>query len=824
MKAFAFLNGSKRTQQQPQPRNQQSLPQLLVSRSSREHDDPPLSAPASSPHSSTRSNASSLRARPALSLRLPRRSNDSIFSANATLLPDTKPRSPIYTRFGFSKSSSQLPSPPVLNVPKAGGSNPPTPTSTTPPVPVIPSHLASHSSPRSVKPQDLPDEGSPARSGIPRAEQAFKQTSAVQSSKATIVDATGNCATSLDTINKPATSILLQRRRARSMGSSMNREDTSTLKIPPPLQLAPPMPLAVRLDSATSIQMQNDRVATSSLLTPTSLGSSSPMSTTVSLSHSPQTTTTSPTPLSPGPATSSPRAGSGMLRLRSESNSTRSRSESNSSRARSESNSSATSYRLGNYSSNLQACNESPTTAFSSRPNSIKVRPRNGSGLSSGSGTGIGLRLDDVCDSFLKEVKQDLKQDMGPLFMNDKRKKPRSSEPAVKGRPTPLTPAIEGRQFPPLPPVPASAPATVVSFRHNPSTAEIPSPKQEFRILSKTWSVVESESSGSQILSTAQSTPTKNRPSGAESLPRMQVTAPQEEPEHEQHTTFHEGYISKTQSMDSISSLPYLRFSVAHREGIKALDEANFSPVDQIVAQTSSWASCLDLSLPPALVRTNSEGEVPLNTPPDERPISAFSIDSITSRFSDFSLSLFPSPPSVPTIRPTTEDGTFATASEDWEDDTSTPRKGEAYNRVLQFKSIVPSRKTNLHNIILLNSIKGSRESSRATTPNPVMARGSSPVKSKSASPGPDDTPLAAPNYVALLKGMEGQEHTPTSRPMYYTTSAGSPRKISSSSKLRSLFNSSVGSMSSHGKESVESPESTKSNSDNSKFQWGYAL
>lgn len=840
MKAFAFLNGSKKTQQQGLHHDQQTLPQLLVSKSSYEHDEPPFSAPASSSlPSSTRSNgSSSLKARPALSLRLPRRSNERIFSGNHTLpAPDPKSRSPIYTRFGFSKSSSQLPGPPILTVQTTGGSNPTTPTNINPPVPAVPSHFVAQTSPRSVKPQDLPDEESPASFGILRAERAYKKRATVHpNNTSSTVQTIGASPASLGPTDEPATSVLLQRRRAKSMGSSANRSDISALKIPPPLQLPPPMPLPVRLDSASSIHTQDNRPLTSSLLAPMSLTSSSPLSATLSLgpgsTEASATATIVASPLSPGLATSSPLSGSGILRLRSESNSSRARSESNSSRARSESNSSATSfYRFGNYSSNLQACDESSATVFSSRPSSIKVRPRNGSGLSSSSGHGVALRLDDVCDSFLKEVKEDLKQDIGPLFMNEKRKKPRSSEPAVKGRPAPLTPTIEvpqAQKIPSVPLVPASAPATIVSFCHDPPlTAGTSPPTPEFRILSKAWSVAESESVDSQISSTTQLTPTKKRLYGADGVPRMRVTAPKEDGVSRQCASNSGTAISKTKSMDSISSLPYLRFSMIQREPTQLRNESDSDPTNGPCIQMSPRVSSLDLALPPAPVRTSSDGEVPLTTPPDERPISTFSIDSVNSQFSNFSLSLFPSPPSVPIIRPTTDKGTFTTDAQCWEGEKLGSTEGENYQetRVLQFRSIVPSRKTNLHNIILLNSIKTPRAPSRAIAPDPTVSRCSSPYKSKSASLAPEDTLLAAPNYEALLKGMEEvKDAGPTSASMHYTPSVAGPREASSSSKLRSLFSSSVGSMSSHGQESIESPESTKSNGDGSRFQWGYAL
>ncbi|CAG7848499.1 SubName: Full=Uncharacterized protein {ECO:0000313/EMBL:CCA66599.1} [Serendipita indica DSM 11827] len=799
MKAFAFLNGSKKTQQQGLHHDQQTLPQLLVSKSSYEHDEPPFSAPASSSlPSSTRSNgSSSLKARPALSLRLPRRSNERIFSGNHTLpAPDPKSRSPIYTRFGFSKSSSQLPGPPILTVQTAGGSNPTTPTNINPPVPAVPSHFVAQTSPRSVKPQDLPDEESPASFGILRAERAYKKRATVHpNNTSSTVQTIGASPASLGPTDEPATSVLLQRRRAKSMGSSANRSDISALKIPPPLQLPPPMPLPVRLDSASSIHTQDNRPLTSSLLAPMSLTSGSPLSATLSL----------------GPG--STEASATATIAQSESNSSRARSESNSSRARSESNSSATSfYRFGNYSSNLQACDESSATVFSSRPSSIKVRPRNGSGLSSSSGHGVALRLDDVCDSFLKEVKEDLKQDIGPLFMNEKRKKPRSSEPAVKG----------------LPLVPASAPATIVSFCHDPPlTAGTSPPTPEFRILSKAWSVAESESVDSQISSTTQLTPTKKRLYGADGVPRMRVTAPKEDGVSRQCASNSGTAISKTKSMDSISSLPYLRFSMIQHEPTQLRNESDSDPTNGPCIQMSPRVSSLDLALPPAPVRTSSDGEVPLTTPPDERPISTFSIDSVNSQFSNFSLSLFPSPPSVPIIRPTTDKGTFTTDAQCWEGEKLGSTEGENYQeaRVLQFRSIVPSRKTNLHNIILLNSIKTPRAPSRAIAPDPTVSRCSSPYKSKSASLAPEDTLLAAPNYEALLKGMEEvKDAGPTSASMHYTPSVAGPREASSSSKLRSLFSSSVGSMSSHGQESIESPESTKSNGDGSRFQWGYAL
>jgi hypothetical protein len=90
----------------------------------------------------------------------------------------------------------------------------------------------------------------------------------------------------------------------------------------------------------------------------------------------------------------------------------------------------------------------------------------------------------------------------------------------------------------------------------------------------------------------------------------------------------------------------------------------------------------------------------------DSRPDSTYSQCSQASRFSQFSLSLFPSPPSVPHVRPTTENGTFRTGR-----GAPTPSSYNDYRQVggedtgtptLLFKPIVPSTRAKPHVRLML--------------------------------------------------------------------------------------------------------------------------
>ncbi|KAG8836687.1 hypothetical protein FRB91_008535, partial [Serendipita sp. 411] len=221
MKAFSFLSGSKRNAQQ----QRQDPPELLISQAALDDDsDFNIYEPVPTPTSTRSFNSGSLsfgsKNRPTLSFRKPRQSNDVPNSADYHTTQESKLRSPIYTRFGFSKSSSQLPSPPtsVPSPPRSGSALSSGPGGSDSALPhsadVIPKKRAVHLAPVAlpsefVSPPPSKQKGySLGASGMRRV-TVSKAKSSLSPEKRTVA-----LPTDVDT---SSTSILLQRRRAKSL-------------------------------------------------------------------------------------------------------------------------------------------------------------------------------------------------------------------------------------------------------------------------------------------------------------------------------------------------------------------------------------------------------------------------------------------------------------------------------------------------------------------------------------------------------------------------------------------------------------------------------
>ncbi|CAG8630305.1 1087_t:CDS:2 [Acaulospora colombiana] len=228
MKAFAFLNGSKKSQQNRQRGEQGRQLSIMVknTRTSSEYDQNEQQSstrPSPSPAPSTRSffssrsssgrtgtsgyesvpltpnQSSSSKSRPSLSLAFGRPS-PAPPSPHEDALPEQKPRSPVYTRFIFSKSSPQLPQDPIGPL---STSNPPEPPFSAPPVPLLPARFAT---PEPVVPLwALPS--SPAQDSFATQRATLKPpkaSSSVEAFKGPLSE------------NSVSESVLLQRRRAKT--------------------------------------------------------------------------------------------------------------------------------------------------------------------------------------------------------------------------------------------------------------------------------------------------------------------------------------------------------------------------------------------------------------------------------------------------------------------------------------------------------------------------------------------------------------------------------------------------------------------------------
>ncbi|PVG03505.1 hypothetical protein CPB86DRAFT_810602 [Serendipita vermifera] len=363
MKAFAFLNGSKKSQQNRQRGEQGRQLSIMVNntRTSSEYDQgehQSSTRPSPSPAPSTRSffssrsssgrtgtsgyesvpltpnQSSSTKSRPSLSLAFGRPS-PAPSSPHEEAVPEQKPRSPVYARFIFSKSSPQLPQDPIGPL---STSNPPEPPFSAPPVPLLPARFATPEPtvPLWALPSSSAQDSFATQSATLKPPKA---SSSVEAFKGPLSEAA------------VSESVLLQRRRAKSLGNgngTVPENRVTNLRIVP-----------VKTSATTAVPLSATSTSTSTP-TPTPSGKSLR------------------TPITPHSSASSSSHHTSYYRPRGESHSSRARSESNSSRARSESSVSASSCSRGG--------------GGSYRP---KAKPTN-------------THLDDIWGGFLKEIDEDI--------------------------------------------------------------------------------------------------------------------------------------------------------------------------------------------------------------------------------------------------------------------------------------------------------------------------------------------------------------------------------------------------------------------------------
>ncbi|KIM29399.1 hypothetical protein M408DRAFT_328676 [Serendipita vermifera MAFF 305830] len=730
MKAFAFLNGSKKQQQQQQQQQLQPLQQLqqprrqrekrkqlsisITPRSSQETESGTLQpsrvqSPAYSTISFFSTKSSSSRAgsgantpepsqtfhfidggstrsvnggnavggstakpRPSLTSLRPRLSSDGNHHASSELPQKTPGRLNIYSRFGFSKSSSQLPQ-----------ELPTTPTYPThPPLPILlPPVVMPSALPEVIEPvvpnrqyqllhqQMFPDDAAAAATLPPP--QPAASAVRVDLDSPPLVPASAIAAApapprppktnlSYENLREPdledpvSTSILLQRRRAKSLGHAnvgdAAQRRVTALKIPlPNTEPVPPLPSA-RTDTA------------SSYLFPTATPLHAPASKAL-------TTILPPTPLSLSRATT-PTSELGFNlalapnRIRSESNanSMRSRSESGSSRARSESNASAaSSSRHGHgYPSSYKASRMSKTLPMG--------------------------RLDNMWDGFLKEIDEDM-TDLVPNI---------SSATLTPTRP----PRIEGddlfEEGPKTAPSPrsraASSPlrkgtAKLVPVRSLVDVKpiiplSIPGPKHDLR-------------------------PVRSFPSPPMTAPLLTTTTSSGTIALATSDGFSSATtIGKSVSHDSMSSLPYLNSPDSSLRQSPDPSEVQILQARIVQSQQPTFVQSLSStnlrSLEPSSLTSPKPpspvlARASLFSEEDSRPCSTYSQCSQVSGYSQFSLSQFPSPPSVPVVRPTTDTGTFRlsrlglTETESKAASVPIAATTVATTLPLRFKPIVPS-------------------------------------------------------------------------------------------------------------------------------------
>ena len=705
MKAFSFLNGSKKSQQQPLRRQQPAHTQLSVNIAELSQDyDPAYSDQSSAPRStglqspaystisffsswsapsrtgsgantpepthsthpigsgSGRSNAGHGKSRPSLTLLRPRISND------GNHLSAEKPGVGgggsgggllnIYSRFGFSRSSSQLPQ-----------DQPPTPTyPTPPPLPGIPVVSIAPALPSTapVTPnrqyqllhqQMFPETTVESPQQIPSVQQIEREPSPIATQPPKVgrsVD--GHEIAALH--NPASTSLILQRRRAKSLGNtnsgSTSHRTPTALKIPAPsAEPAPPLPPS----RAESVKSSSIPRPVNAYLPPANA----------------HTTALPPTPMSSASSLTSELASQAPSRVRSESGSTRLRSESSSSRARSEStSSSASSSRHGH--------------GYSS---SYKSR--------SAKATAMG-RLDDFWDEFLKEIDEDMSDlcvDTAPI----------QSAAATPTRPIRIE---EHDRFLCARGTNQADPPVL-----RPRASSSPRRKGTKPILEPL------KLDSSKLIAQTITVDPKSNLRTVRSLHSPPLTAPlvtaAKFPDPKRRTDGSPpGPLTKSVPHDSPSLLPYLGSSssffqrspdsskgqLAHIPPqspptfVRSLSHANLRSFD---SRSSSQPPTPQPSTPqPTPVQHFSrEPTSPGPDPEDSRPCSTH---SQCSQASQFSLSLFPSPPSVPLIRTTTDNGTFGTvASPSSDKDHWQAEERTMGTPTLRFKPIVPSTRAKPH-------------------------------------------------------------------------------------------------------------------------------
>ncbi|KAG8765162.1 hypothetical protein FRC20_007121 [Serendipita sp. 405] len=622
----------------------------------------------------------------------------------------------------------------------------------------------------------------------------------------------------------------------------------AAIKIPPALQLPPRLPLDVRADATQSPLLDTPtRTFPNSVPLESPAGSSigSPLGNAIvgmGLAV--------PLPL-PRPPIGSPRS-SDTRRLRSESSSSRTNSESNSSRARSESASSAaSSSRQGYFSSSVSSQNSSLSSSvlFSPRRTSYKAKSKNPSTQSIGSGAGVAMNLDDICDGFLRNIDEDAQESgIEPLFMTSKPSTRKRGVTQVQTQGShekfisPCDPqsTLLSYDVSPLAKTTASAPPTVLTFdtRRN-RTDSFSNAHTSTMPLPHSTSTTDSDSGNSVDSASTQMTPTKN----SRSIRRHDVPVLCFEKQRAMTSPTISGQSTQmavSVSEASVSSLPYLRSP--------GVDAGVAASSNQDGPFSSSRASSQTLPAPvsadsfhclsqPTYPEVDVVSDLPVITAKEpqfgirpysshsqhyDRPASTYSVTSTNSQFSQFSLSLFPSPPSVPFLRPTTDKGTFLTGP-------STPEAGNGtetgQSSTYKFKSIVPSRKTPRVQPLLPTddfSILSSHSRSDSTSSYPLTLGTSSqqPGSLRAASP------LPPPNYEALLRSMEATSPLDNSVISMQEGSLGiqvvHAKEAFPNLKVTPSFGG-------YGPAQLDLPtmaseENSRPGTANSRFQWGYAL
>jgi len=780
MKAFAFRSSKKsqqrseqlqrqQPQQQPQPQQQQqqrshtnfqlclTLSKSRTSQDQSRHDQistPSMTpSPIPSPTHSTISfgaiSSGSLGAvhtrgpKPRPSLSMLRPLGFHTIGSEGHGQSEQRTRSPIYSRFGFNRSTPQLPPRPadVDNDPPSSAktpvfqesnSRPPMPTRPTPLPPppsksaAIPSANQIDASPNWIELAVIPP---PVPSSPPRPDSQISRRSPGKPNR------------SIDGLEVPlenglSTSTLLQRRRAKSLGPAANAageegsgntnigSQITNLVIPP--LVIDKTPLTLQPGTPTSISpISLPTTPGGPLLGPISAPLQSRSYLTYPHSHLP-----SPVPSRSQSPFNRHRSESGSSRSRSESNSSsRTRSESNSSRARSESNAS-----------------NSSSSRHGHRSKRASVRATM-------------IKLDDVWSGFLKEVDEDLAELSGTIG---------GLEEGKDGSLNPLTPSetIKSSLVKPTPPLRSQIP----------TTATTPKPGANHTL---------SKSSSKIFVTVSPSASSGNIGS------------------------------VNMQSEDSDSSLPYLR-----------TPEASFNPSPD--PNTLQAHGPLKHSAPPLVTQSPQLAQL-WQADKNSNRISTTTIDSEGSRpgssysqMSHFSLSMFPSPPSVPVVRPTIENGTFGVgpvgSSNDGHESETGIGSAPGSAKMLKFKPIVQPSGAGRSLIRTLFSARdkelASEGGSRTATP------------SRSPTPTPSDPGLSVwtsdsseasvimqsrsptPNYEALLKSMESRKGGEPFQAPFVSAENTFPQAP------HSLFDVGTG-----GGNGASRPGTA-----DSKFQWGYAL
>ncbi|KAG8806190.1 hypothetical protein FRC17_005135 [Serendipita sp. 399] len=458
--------------------------------------------------------------------------------------------------------------------------------------------------------------------------------------------------------------------------------------------------------------------------------------------------------------------------------------------------------------------------------------------MSVGSGVGVGLKLDDICDGFLKDIDEDAQESGSELLFMTEKSSPRKRGIAQVQKQRSFEKFLSPQESkaahkaPSLPSTIASAPPTILTFGTTRSRAQSFGNAQAPVRLPQSISTTESDSGSSMYSALSQMTPTKN----SRSLRRQDVPMLSFDRQRAVMTPSSGekcAQLVASVSGASLSSLPYLRSpEFAHEVGVAACDKHEPLLPSQPSSQTFPTLESDDLihypvrNPPPEIDTVSDLPVIPpkeahfVSQPPfahsqhQDPRASIWSVTSTNSQFSQFSLSLFPSPPSVPIVRPTTDKGTFPSSMSEAEG-LVVPETENGQNTLpYRFKSIVPSRRTpRLQRMLLTDDLSTlsshSRSNSNSSYPLTVGESSQQPGSPRT------ESPLPPPNYAALLRSMEAPGPLDTSGTGVYV---GHPEE-----KTPSAFGN-YGLGYTRGLPNIVSEENARPGSANSRLQWGYAL